>query len=97
MLLVDLGFVHRASCPNVFHHVGGRTHCSVHGGDFASERPKFALDWFGISVAERYEITILPRLDPGPTDAKEGTCFNRVVLWRGGHTEHEVDLRTLKS
>lgn len=82
-----------SSCANVFHHAEKQVHCSVHGDDSTSEGPKLALDWFETSVAERCDITISPRLGPGPTDAKECTCLNRVVRWCGGRIEYEAGPR----
>ena len=70
-MLMDLVFEQGASCPNDFHHVEEQIRCSVHGGDFTSEGGKLALDWFEQAMAEKYEITISPRLGPGPNDAKE--------------------------
>ena len=81
------------SCANVFRNAEKKIHCSVHGDDFTSEGPKPALDWFEKSVAGKYEITVSPRLGPCPTDAKEGTCLNRVIRWCDGHIEYEADPR----
>ena len=77
--LIELGFEQWISCPNVFHHVDEKIRCSVHGDDSTSEGGKLALDCFEQAVAAKYEITISPRLGPGPDDAKEGTCLNRII------------------
>ena len=69
--LIELGFGQGISCPNVFHHVEKKIRCSVHGDDFTSEGGKLALDLFEQAVAANYEITISPRLGPGPDDGKE--------------------------
>ncbi len=82
--LIELGFEQWISCPNVFHHVGRQIHTSVHGGDSTSDGGKLALDWFETEVAKQHEITISPRLGPGPDDAKDGACLNRVIRWCDG-------------
>ena len=92
-MLLGLGFQQGVSCPNVLHHPERQIHTSVHGDDFTSEGGKRALDWFETEVAKRYEITISPRLGPGPDDAKEGTCLNRVIRWCTGRIEYEADPR----
>ena len=92
-MLLSLGFQQGVSCPNVFHHVERQIHTSVHGDDFTSEGGKLALDWFESEVAKKYEITISPRLGPGPDDAKEGACLNRVIRWCDGRIEYEADPR----
>ena len=78
-MLLGLGFTQGVSCPNVFHHADRKIHTSVHGDDFTSEGGKLALDWFETEVARKYEFTISPRLGPGPNDAKEGACLNRII------------------
>ena len=40
---------------------------------------------------EEYQITIGPRLGPGPQDAKEGRACNRIVRWCDEHIEYEAD------
>ena len=92
-MLLSLGFQQGVSCPNVFHYAGRQIHTSVHGDDFTSEGGKLALDWFESEGARKYEITISPRLGPGPDDAKEGTCLNRVIRWCEGRIEYEADPR----
>ena len=92
-MLLSLGFQQGVSCPDVFHHVERQIRTSVHGDDFTSEGGKLALDWFESEVAKKYEITISPRPRPGPDDAKEGTCLNRVIRWCDGRIEYEADPR----
>ena len=70
-MLLGLGFTQGVSCPNVLHHADRKIHTSVHGDDFTSEGCKLAFDWFETEVARKYEITISPRLGPGPDDAKD--------------------------
>ena len=67
--LIELGFEQGPSCPNVPHHPVKKTNFFVHGCDFTSEGGKLALDWFEQAA----------RLGPGPNDAKEGTCLNRII------------------
>ncbi len=92
-MLIGLGFQQGTSCPNVFKHPVRDICCSVHVGDFTSEGGQLALDWLEVAVAEHYEISISPRLGPGPADAKEGRCLNRVIRWCEGHIEYEADPR----
>ena len=92
-LLVSLGFVQGVSCPNVFRHVEREVVCSVHGDDFTSCGPKPSLDWMEKAIGEKYEITIGPRLGPGPDDAKEARVLNRIIRWEHGRIEYEADPR----
>ena len=66
---------------------------SVHGDDSTSEGPRLPLDWLEAEVAKHYEITVSPRLGPGPADAKEGRCLNRAIRWCNRHIEYEADPR----
>ena len=92
-MLIGLGFKQGTACPNAFHHVDKDIVCSVHGDDFTSCGPKPALDWLEKSIAEKYEITIGPRLGPGAGDAKEGRALNRIVRWCDDCIEYEADPR----
>jgi hypothetical protein len=95
-LLVGLGFVQGLSCPNVFHHPEKGIVCSVHGDDFTSCGAKPALDWMEQAIASNYEVTVGPRLGPGPEDAKEARVLNRVIRWNGNQLEYEADPRQLE-
>ena len=78
-MLVGLGFRQGVSCPNVFRLTEKGICTSVHGDDFTSEGPRLSLDWLEAEIAKHYEITVGPRLGPGPADAKEGRCLSRVI------------------
>ena len=52
-----------------------------------------ALGWLESEISKHYEITIQPRIGPGPTDAKEGRPLNRVIRWLEGSIGYEADLR----
>ncbi len=93
MLLIRLGFEQGKACPNVFFHRSRDISCSVHGDDFTSSGPADALDWLETEVGREYEITVGPRLGPGPNDAKEARALNRVVRWLGDRIEYEADPR----
>jgi len=95
-LLVSFGFVQGLSCPNVFHHESRGIVCSVHGDDFTSCGSKPSLDWLENAIGASYEITIGPRLGPGPEDAKEARILNRVVRWEEGRLEYEADPRQVE-
>ncbi len=95
-MLIGLGFRQGASCPNVFWHPSRQICCSVHGDDFTSSGPAPALDWLEKSIGESYEITIGPRLGPGPNDAKEARALNRIVRWCEGRLEYEADPRQVE-
>ena len=92
-LLIELGFRQGTACPNLFHHESRGIKCSVHGDDFTSCGGSDQLDWFEKAVAERYEVTVGPRLGPGPDDAKEALALNRVVRWTEHGIEYEADPR----
>ena len=66
---------------------------SVHGDDFTSVGAKEDIDWFEESMQELYELTIQPRLGPGPSDGKEGIVLNRVLRWTPHGLEYEADPR----
>ena len=68
----------------------------MHGDDFTSSGPADALDWIEQSLAEHYELTIAPRMGPGPNDAKEGRVLNRVIRWLDGRIEYECDPRQVE-
>ena len=93
MLLIRLGFEQGKACPNVFFHRSRDISCSVHGDDFTSSGPADALDWLEAEVGREYEITVGPRLGPGPHDAKEARALNRVVRWLDDRIEYEADPR----
>ncbi len=44
-------------------------------------------------MAEKHEVTVGPRLGPGPNDAKEARALNRVVRWTEHGVEYEADPR----
>ena len=48
---------------------------------------------FENSVGEKYEITIGPRLGPGPADAEEGRALIRIVREGDGFIEYDADPR----
>ncbi len=68
----------------------------MHGDDFTSSGPATPLDWLEKSIAERYEITVGPRLGPGPNDAKEGRVLNLVIRWCEDSIEYEADPRQVE-
>ena len=65
----------------------------MHGDDFTSSGPSDALDWFEGEIAREYEITISPRMGPGPNDAKQGRALNRVITWSDWGIHYEADPR----
>jgi hypothetical protein len=77
--MVKLGFSEGDASPNVLRHHDKQITTSVHGDDFTSSGPSDALDWLEAALAEQYELTIAPRMGPGPNDAKEGRVLNRVI------------------
>ena len=95
-LLVNLGFKQGDASPNVFRHAARQITTSVHGDDFTSSGPADALDWLESAIAEHYEVTISPRMGPGPDDAKEGRILNRVIRWLDNSIEYECDPRQIE-
>ena len=95
-MLVKLGFTQGTACPTAFFHRTRGIQCSVHGDDFTSSGPKPALDWLEKSIAEKYDITIGPRLGPAHEDAKEARALNRIVRWCDTHIEYEADPRQVE-
>ena len=94
--LVSLGFRQGDACPNLFYHSGRKVVTSVHGDDFTSSGPADALDWLEEMITKQYEISIEPRLGPGPLDAKESRVLNRVIRWCDDCIEYEADPRQVE-
>ena len=94
--LIAFGFTQGDACPNLFRHAEKGIVTSVHGDDFTSSGPATSLDWLEKSIAEKYEITVEPRLGPGPNDAKEGRVPNRVIRWCEDSIEYEADPRQVE-
>ena len=94
--LVEMGFVQGEACPNLFRHELRGILCSVHGDDFTSSGPADALDWMEEEVQKRYEVTLQPRLGPGPHDAKEVRVLNRIIRWKDDRIEYEADPRQVE-
>ena len=92
-MLIRLGFTQGVGHPNVFGHSGRDIFCSVHGDDFTSAGPSKELDWMEGEISKEYEITIAPRMGPGPDDAKEGRALNRVIKWHADKLTYEADPR----
>ncbi len=95
-LLVSLGFKQGDACANAFHHAAKGIVTSVHGDDLTSSGPADALDWLEAALAESYELTVSPRMGPGPQDAKEGRVLNRVIRWCPHGIEYECDPRQVE-
>ena len=95
-MMVRRGFTQGRACPNVFWHRERGLTCSVHGDDFATCGPKRALDWFESALQEEYEVSIAPRMGPGPQDAKEGRALNRVIRWLDDSISYEADPRQVE-
>ncbi len=66
---------------------------TVHGDDFTTVGPKEDLDWLEEQMQEHYELTIQPRMGPGPGDAKEAVILNRITRWSENGIEYEADPR----
>ena len=96
VLLIKLGFRLGTACPNVFRHPDRKIVTSVHGDDFTSCGPTDSLDCLEKAIGESYDITIGPRLGPGPNDAKEARALNRIVRWVGDRIEYEADPRQVE-
>ena len=92
-LLVRLGFVQGTSSANVFCQEQRQVAVSVHGDDFTACGPADSLDWYEQAVAAEYEISIGPRLGPGPGDDKQARVLNRVITWYDDRIEYEADPR----
>ena len=95
-VMVKLGFAQGDASPNVFRHYAKQITTSVRGDGFTSSGPEDALDLLETALAEHYELTIAPRMGPGPNDAKEGRVLNRVIRWLGGRIEYECDPRQIE-
>lgn len=90
---VRIGFRQGSGNPNVFVHKTRHISVSVHGVDLTASGPVHELDWYENRIGEEYEISIQPRMGPGPGDAKEAGVFNRAITWRADGIEYEADPR----
>ena len=91
--LITLGFRQGHSSACVFSHPEKGLVCSVHGDDFTTVGGKTSLDWFEGEMKKLYELTVGPRLGPGPGDDKEGTVLNRIIRYTSQGVEYEADPR----
>ena len=62
-------------------------------GRLTTVGPKEDLDWLEVQMQEHYELTIQPRMGPGPQDAKEAVILNRIIRWTESGIEYEADPR----
>ena len=91
--LISIGFTQGVGHANLFRHAKRGLKCSVHGDDFTTSGPCAELNWFEETMGQHYEMTIGPRLGPGPNDAKEARALNRIVRWTDEGIEYEADPR----
>jgi hypothetical protein len=92
-LVESLGFLQGTACPCLFRHSERMIALSVHGDDFTAAGPCHDLDWFEGEMQRHYELTIQPRMGPGPDDGKEAIVLNRVIRWTDQGIEMEADPR----
>ena len=95
-LVEHLGMNQGQSSPCVFRHPTREIVMTVHGDDFTSVGAKRDLDWLEAQMQEHYELTIQPRLGPGPDDAKEAVILNRIIRWGSEGIEYEADPRQVE-
>ena len=69
----------------------------MHGDDFTTAGPKWALDWFKTELEKHYELKEAARLGPGASDDKEARVLNRIVYWREDGLAYEADLGTTRN
>ena len=81
-LVESLGFVQGTASACLFRHDQKKIALSVHGDDFTAAGACDSLDWFEAEMQKHYELTIQPRLGPGPDDAREAVVLNRVIRLR---------------
>ena len=91
--LISIGFTQGVGHANLFRDAKRGLKCSVHGDDFTTSGPCAELNWFEETMGQHYEMTIGPRLGPGPNDAKEARALNRIVRWTDEGIEYEADPR----
>ena len=94
--LIELGFSQGVACPCIFHHAERDIVCTVHGDDFTAVGPAKHLNWYETALEAKYELKKGGRLGPGPDDAKEATCLNRVIRWCSDGLEYEADPRQVE-
>ena len=92
-LVETLKFAQGTASPCVFRHGSRELVMTVHGDDFTTVGPKEDLDWLETEMQEHYELTIQPRMGPGPQDAKDAVILNRIIRWTSSGIEYEADPR----
>ena len=92
-LVSQLKFRQGKATPCVFVHEKRQIVVSVHGDDFTAAGAKEELDWYEGEIQKHYEVTIQPRLGPGPEDSKEAIVLNRVIKWSKEGVSYEADPR----
>ena len=95
-LVEELGFRQGVACPCIFYHPTRDIVCTVHGEDFTAVAPCMQLDWYEAALEKKYELKKGWRLGPGPDDAREATCLNRVITWCADGLEYEADPRQVE-
>jgi len=95
-LVETLKFAQGTASPCVFRHSTRQMVMTVHGDDFTTVGPKVDLDWLEAQMQEHYELTIQPRMGPGPQDAKEAVILNRIIRWTESGIEYEADPRQVE-
>ena len=94
--LSEMGFEQGCASACLFRHKKRGIVLSVHGEDFTTSGSKLALDLWQKEMVSHYELTIGGRLGPGPNDAKEVRCLNRIIRWTNVGIEYEADPRLAK-
>ena len=92
----ELGFQQGVACPCILYHATRDIVCTVHGDDFTAVGPCMQLDWYEAALEKKYELKKGGRLGPGPDDAREATCLNRVIRWCADGLEYEADPRQVE-
>jgi hypothetical protein len=89
----SVGFRRGQSTPCVFWHKERGIRAVIHGDDFTLLGNDAALNWFGESIQEKFEVNFRGRPGPGVNDGKSFRILNRIITWKEDGIHYEVDQR----
>ena len=90
--MVYLGFVVGKESQRNFHHPKMDITCIVHGDDFTSCGPEWAIEWFKHKITNKCESKH-DVLGPAAKHSRSTRVLNRVVEWTSDGVRYEADQR----
>merc|ERR1711884_491237 len=90
--MIGLGFQVGKASPCNFHHPRMDITCTVHGDDFTSCGPEYAVAWFQKKIEAKYESKH-STFGPGKGHESSIRVLNRVLTWTAQGITYEADQR----